>query len=170
MSFAYPAGLPHPLREGYGFRPENNILRTPMQSGRARQRVTFTSVPDYASWTFHMRTQGEAQLFTSWRKLVGASWFTIEFTSPEGLLEQEARFMESPTGPYRSGVSFWTFEANVEVRDRFTLGPEWAEVMPDAVLDSGILDFIPNREWPLYSQGAGAEVFDLAINFDWPEV
>lgn len=169
MSFTYPEGLPHPLRDGYGFQPQNNILRTPLQNGRARQRVPFTSVPDYATWTFHMRTQGQAQLFRAWSKLVGAAWFNITFTSPEGLIEQEARFVETPTGPYRNGVSFWTYEASVEVRDRFTLDPEWAELLPDYVLESDIFDLIPNREWPLYLQGVGPEVFDYAINFNWPE-
>jgi hypothetical protein len=145
---SYPSGLPHPLREGYGFRPENGILRTPLESGRARQRVTFESMPDYANWSWILTDQ-QAQLFTSWRKLVGAAWFLMTFTSPEGKIEQEVRLVETPAGPRRVGVKHWTFTAQVEVRDRFTLGPEWAEILP---------------EWPLLS-----DIFDLAMNMEWPE-
>lgn len=148
MSFSYPAGLPHPLREGYGFRPENNIQRTPLQSGRARQRVPFTSVPDYATWVFHCRTQGQGQLFTAWRNLVGGAWFSIEFTSPEGKFAQDARFIQTPEGPFRNGVSFWTFTAQVEIRERETLGGEWAELLPTFVLGSDIFDMAMNQEWP----------------------
>lgn len=144
----YPAGLPHPLREGYGFRTENGILRTPLESGRARQRVAFTSLPDYASWQWILTDQ-QAQLFTSFRKFVGAAWFLMTFTSPEGKIEQEIRFVETPAGPRRLGVDRWSFSASVEVRDRFTLGPEWAEILP---------------EWPLLS-----DIFDLAMNVEWPE-
>lgn len=148
MSFSYPAGLPSPLREGYGFRPENNIQRTPLQSGRARQRVPFTSVPDYAQWTFYMQHDVQAQLFVSWRKLVGGAWFDIELTSPEGKFSQQARFIETPTGPYRSGVSFWTFSAQVEIRERETLPPDWAQFASDWVLNSEIFDLAMNKEWP----------------------
>ncbi|MNY35209.1 hypothetical protein D3C86_1695990 [compost metagenome] len=119
-----------------------------MQSGRARQRVPFTSVPDYTQWTFHCKTQGQAQLFTAWRKLVGGEWFSIVLTSPEGKFAQDARFVETPTGPYRSGVSFWTFSASVELRARETLPPEWAEIFPDVILNSDIFDLAMNREWP----------------------
>ena len=143
----YPAGLPHPLREGYGFRPENGILRTPLESGRARQRVMFESMPDYAQWQWILTDQ-QAQLFTSFRKSVGGEWFTLAFTSPEGKIEQDVRFVETPTGPYRLGVEHWRFAAQVEVRDRFTLGPEWFEILPGYPLLSDIFDLAMNREWP----------------------
>lgn len=147
MAFTYPTGLPHPLREGYGFRPENNILRTPLESGRARQRTAFTSVPDYATWQWVM-TATQARLFTSWRDLVGGEWFLMTFTSPEGKIEQDVRFVETPSGPHRLGVEHWSFTAPVEVRDRLVLNPGWAEFLPDWVLLSDIFDLAMNMEWP----------------------
>ena len=165
----YPAGLPHPLKEGYGFETTNNILRTPMVSGRARQRISFTSVPDYGNWSWIFKTQGQAQLFTSFYQLVAGDWFLMEFTSPEGKIEQEIRFTETPQGPMRAGNQFWSFTARVEIRERFKLPKEWAEILPDFVLLNDIFDLIPNREWPEHDFGLYANIFDITMNDEWAE-
>jgi len=59
---AYPEFLPEPQRDGYGFQPVSPMARSELQSGRARQRRRFTSVPTVASVTWLM-DDGEAQLF-----------------------------------------------------------------------------------------------------------
>lgn len=149
MTIVYPAGLPHPLREGYGFEPENNILRTPMQSGRARQRQSFTKVPTYASLSWIFKTQGQAQLFEAWvDQVAGAEWFEMPLNSPIGLDDQQVRFMASPSGPTRVGNRYWGFTARVELRNKPQVADGWAEILPGYILLSDIFDLAMNREWP----------------------
>ncbi len=84
----WPEGLPLPLRDGYGFRPYNNILRTEMDSGRARQRLDFEDGPTTGNLRFRFNAQ-EAQLFEYFQtKQVKAAWFTMELLNTGGLDRQ----------------------------------------------------------------------------------
>lgn len=151
---AYPDGLPCPLRQNYGFTPTNNIRRTPMDSGRARQRIEFTKVPTLVSlqWIF---TEVQARLFEAWAaQIVGAGWFTIELLSPMGFTTEEVRFTETPVGGELTGKFLWRYTVNAEVRNRPLLDPGWAELLPSFVLNPEIFDYAMNREWPLYDQGS----------------
>lgn len=146
----YPEGLPCPLREGYGFTPVNNIVRTDMQSGRARQRVDFPKTPDTIGlrWIFN---SPQASLFQAWaEQIVGAGWFEIELLTPLGFEIEEVRFMETPVGGALTGKYSWEFRVNCERRDRKLLEPGWAEILPEYVLHADIFDFAMNREWPRY--------------------
>lgn len=166
--FTYPTGLPRPLREPHSFEPVNNILRTPMQSGRARQRIDFESVPDSTAWTWHLNNV-QAQLFTAFRKLVGGDWFEMPFTTPEGDIVQAVRFTRTPSGPNRIGLSYWAFTGDLEIRERFTLPSEWAEFAPDWVLLSDIFDRAMNFHWPEWEYSAMSGIFDLTMNQEWPQ-
>lgn len=147
MTLAYPAGLPLPLRDGFAYDPVNQITRTEMQSGRARQRVAFTKVPSFLPlvWLFD---QLQAQFFESWAlQVAGAEWFTIRLQSPVGAQDLEVRFAESPRGPELIGLQHWRYTARVEVRERPQLAPEWVN-FPAFVLGQSIIDQALNREWP----------------------
>lgn len=144
----YPAGLPLPLREPHGFEAVNNIVTTPLESGRTRQRVDFESRPDNANgWVWHL-TNPQAQLFRSFIDLVGGDWFTMVFSTPEGSFAQDVRFRGTPTGPRRVGLCHWAYTANLEIRERLTLPPYWAQFAPAYVLLSDILDRAINVEKP----------------------
>lgn len=143
----YPSSLPCPLRSGYNINPENNIIRTQMVSGRARQRVQYTSIPAYVdlSWLF---TAADARLFESWSAAVGADWFNIKVKTPLGYNLQECRFMETPKGPQLVGADLWTYTAQVEMRDRAIVDPSYAIYAPDYILLADIFDIAMNQEWP----------------------
>ena len=144
----YPKELPYPLREGYGFEQTNNITRTPMASGRARQRVEFKNAPAMAqlSWLF---TSGEAALFEYWSsQMVGAGWFLMPLRTPLGLAAAEVRFSQVPSGPVLFGTSHWKFTAVCELRKRPLFPPGWGENAPGYVVGSEILDIAINKEWP----------------------
>lgn len=148
----YPEGLPCPLRESYGFTPVNNIRRTPMDSGRARQRVEFRNVPTMVSLRWVM-TSPQASLFEAWAaQVVGAGWFTLNLLTPLGFADQEVRFTETPVGGELTGKFLWQYKVNCEVRNRPLLDPGWAEILPDYVLNADIFDYAMNREWPLTLQ------------------
>lgn len=142
----YPSSLPCPLRAGYDITPHNNIIRTEMVSGRARQRVAYTSIPAFAelSWLF---TSQQAQLFESWSALVGAEWFTIKIKSPLGYYDHECRFTETVKGPKLAGREMWGYKATVEIRNRILIDSDYTEILPDYILLSDIFDIAMNREW-----------------------
>lgn len=144
----YPNGLPCALREGYAFEPINNIVRTPMESGRARQRIIFDSVPTFVPLAW-ICSERQALLFEAWASQVArAGWFLIPLKIPGGIRKVEVRFTESPAGPELVGVSHWKFTARCELRERPLLEPGWAELMPEWILMMNIVDLAINREWP----------------------
>ena len=164
----YPSSLPHPLKEGYSFEPENNILRTPMQSGRARQRQMFTSVPSYATLSWILSDQ-QAQLFEAWTDQVAkADWFDMRLRTPLGTFDQQVRFMSSVSGPKRIGVRHWGYNVQVELRERAVLADGWAEILPDYILMSDIFDKAMNQEWAEWGYQTNMNVFDLSMNQEWP--
>lgn len=166
---AYPEGLPCPLRENYGFNPPNNIRRTPMDSGRARQRVDFRNTPDEVSLQWIM-TAPQALLFTSWAaQVVGAGWFNITLLSPKGFEQEEVRFFTTPVGGELTGKFLWRYRVVCEVRNRPLLDPGWAEILPDYIFQADIFDYAMNREWPLSPWQIYADALDSAINEDWPQ-
>lgn len=144
----YPAGLPHPLKSGAAYTPENNILRTPFQSGRARQRKLYTKVPTFyrATWILN---DVQGRLLTSWADQVAkAEWFEMPLRSDLGLNTETVRLTSTISGPVRIGVNHWQYTADIEVRFKPALEPGWAEILPDWTLNADIFDLAMNREWP----------------------
>lgn len=144
----YPQGLPCALREGYEFEPVNNISRTRMESGRSRQRIIFDSVPTIVSLAW-ICSEPQALLFEAWvGQVVRAGWFLMPLKIPGATKNVEVRFTETPMGPDLVGVSHWRYTARCELRERPLLEPGWAELMPEWVLNMNIFDLAINREWP----------------------
>lgn len=143
----FPSALPLPLRSGYGLTPENNIIRTEMVSGRARQRVAYTSVPTYGelSWIF---AAVQAQAFEAFAAQVGGDWFSIRLKAPTGLYAMECRFTETPKGPELIGRDLWGYKVRAELKDRPMLDPSYG-LTPQLVVMQDILDVALNQEWPL---------------------
>jgi hypothetical protein len=147
----FPEGLPKPLRSGYGVNHVSPLMRSELQSGRARQRRKYTSVPSIASvsWLF---TQSQAQAFESWFRweiVDGAEWFNATLSTPMGLQPYECRFVDMYSGPELVGINLWRFTANLEIRERQTFGEDWQEAVPDYILYSSIFDRAMNQEWPV---------------------
>lgn len=149
---AYPAGLPKPERDGFGYEPVNPLLRSNLASGRARQRRLYTSVPTMVnvSWVFNDQ---EAQLFEAWWEdiLVGGSqWFDCPLLTPEsvGMVRAyEGRFTGIYSGPQLIGISLWRYTAELEIRERPILAPGLG-ILPDFILNPEIFDLAMNMEWP----------------------
>ena len=146
---AYPEFLPEPQRDGYGFQPVSPIARSELQSGRARQRRRFTSVPTVASVTWLM-DDGEAQLFEGWFEhilLSGSLWFQCPLKTPLGMDEHRARFVDIYEGPVLVGESFWRFTAKLELFKRPILDAEWIIDAPDYIAMADIFDIAMNQKW-----------------------
>lgn len=137
----YPTQLPAPLRSGYGVQHANTLVRTELQTGRARQRHAYTSVPSLASvsWTL---SDGEARLFETFYRYGladGAEWFNCRLMTPTGLKPYECRFTAMYTGPELVGVRHWRFGAQLEIRERETFPAAWL-AYPEWIMDPGVLD------------------------------
>lgn len=168
MTPVYPKELSCPLRQNYGFTPVNNIRRTPMDSGRARQRIEFRNVPTVAQlqWIFSAQ---QAQLFEAWvAQVAGAGWVEMRLLTPLGFEDHEVRFTETPVGGQLQGKFLWQYQAVVELRNRPLLPPGWAEILPDFVLHPEIFDIAINVKWPLNPWQTYILETDQAINEEWP--
>jgi hypothetical protein len=146
----YPIGLPLPLRNGYELNHISPLMRSELQSGRARQRRRYTSVPSMASVSWNM-SQQQAQLFEAWFRwelLDGTEWFNAKLRTPVGFQDYECRFADMYTGPQLIGIDRWAFSATFEIRERQTLIQGY-ELLPSFVLYPDIFDRAMNQEWPL---------------------
>lgn len=147
---SYPAGLPCALHQEYGLNHVSPLMRSELESGRARQRRRFTSVPSMANVSWIM-TQAQAVLFEGWFKWTindGADWFDMPLSSPMGVKDYECRFAGMYSGPRLTGRGMWTFSATLEVRERPVIAEDWIEIAPDYILFMDIFDLAMNREWP----------------------
>lgn len=166
---SYPDGLPCPLRDSYAFTPTNNIRRTPMDSGRARQRIEFPNAPTEVALQWIM-TAPQASLFEAWAaQVVGAGWFMLPLLTPLGFDSIEVRFTEVPVGGQLTGKFLWRYRVACELRDRPLFAPDYAEILPDYILEADIFDYAMNREWSLNPWQIYADAMDNAINEDWPQ-
>jgi hypothetical protein len=139
-----------------------------MQSGRARQRQSFTSVTSYPQLSWILDDQ-QAQLFEAWSaQVAGAAWFDMTLRTPLGLFEHQVRFTSSVIGPRRIGVRHWGYNVRAEFRERPLLADGWAEFAPEFVLLSDIFDRAMNQEWPEWGYQTNMNVFDFAMNQEWP--
>jgi hypothetical protein len=120
----FPSTLPKPMRDGYGLSPQNNLVRTDMDSGAARQRRRFSQALDMVqvSWQFDL-TQMDA--FRAWFKTGcndGAAWFGVSLARGYSqLLEPvQARFVSSGEAAWAAKLvtnRMWQVTAKLELRD-----------------------------------------------------
>lgn len=137
----YPTELPPPLRSGYGLQHASPMLRTQLQSGRARQRRTYTSVPTMAAVSW-LLSDGEARLFETFFRYGlsdGTEWFNARLVTPTGLRDYECRFADMYSGPDLVGVRHWKITAQLEIKERETFPAAFLET-PEWILEPGLLD------------------------------
>lgn len=124
----YPAILPLPSQEGFEIEPGENIDRTVMAAGPARQREVFTQVPNGVSVRFKF-TVWEYAVFDAWykhRARRGAVYFTIPLLSGLGVIDHEARFKGQVKAVPRG--AFFIVTASLEVREPPVLSEEALEI------------------------------------------
>lgn len=150
---SFPSELPRPLQSGYGLQHVSPFIRTEMQSGRARQRRTFTNVPSSVSVTWFFTSSGECALFEGWFRDTGgagdgANWFTMRLQTPIADAEFNCRFAGMYQGPTLAAFDKWQVTATLEIRERPLVVENEAIIMPGDILHSDIFDLTMNREWP----------------------
>lgn len=113
----FPASLPGMSMKNYSFTPVNNVIRTEMESGPARTRRKYISVPTDVTvqWRF---SRAELQTFQNFYRTDiydGAGWFNIKIVDGRGEGTYKARFK----GPYKAMTEarehLWLVDATLEV-------------------------------------------------------
>ena len=132
MSINWPASFPSPTISSYSIAPEDSIAKTQMDSGTARQRQRFTSVPHMvnARWIMSDTIFG---LFQSWylhKAKQGAEWILINLQTGLGFLENTARFTSSYDAK-TLGNDLWEVNAKLEVRDLVVLTVDAISIILD---------------------------------------
>lgn len=113
----FPPSLPGMLMRNYSLKPLNNVSRTEMESGPARMRRRYISVPTEVSvrWLFSRAELNTFQTFYREQIFDGAAWFNIKVVDGRGEGTFKARFKE----PYRAATEarehLWSVEATLEV-------------------------------------------------------
>lgn len=145
----YPQGLPNPLREGHALKPVSTFSRTQLASGRARQRLEFENVPVNGVWDF-LFDSSQAAVFETWFAYTinnGVDWFNIQRKTPLGMSMLVCRFTDMYSGPALVGRNLWRYSCPLEIEERTLMPPGW-ELLPGFVIGSDIFDLAMNREWP----------------------
>jgi hypothetical protein len=189
----WPDGLPCVQREGHTTQHGTPFIRTELDSGRARQRRKFTSVPSVqqCSWVF---TSLECIVFEAWFRdslCDGVRWFNIYIRTPRGgkaWIDMDlrdaitdgthlvCRFSEMYSGPDIVARDRWRISAPLEVWERPLIPDDWG-LLPDYLLGADIFDRAMNLKWPreiprwriLPDFAASPDIFDRAMNDKWPD-
>jgi hypothetical protein len=145
----YPVGLPLGLQSGRSYRTTSNVKRSPLATGRAKQRRLYTDVPTYGKISWLLNDE-ETQLFEGWcRDAIKdcVDWFEMPLRTPLGLGGHTVRFTDGYDGPDDAGPSLWRISAELEFLKRplIPIG-EWQ--FPEEILKSALFDITMNRTWP----------------------
>lgn len=151
MSKKWPDSLPLPLQDGYKLQPVSGVRRTKMQSGRARVRRKFKSVPTIATVTWLMTTE-QAAIFQHWFDKYaedGAAWVDIPLQTPTGGSQAQmykCRFTDIYDGPNLVEANVWHISAEIEIREQPILQGDW-DILPEFLVDRSIFDVAVNDRW-----------------------
>ena len=126
MLVRYPKDLKLPLVSSHTLAQQSNLLRTDMASGRARQRKRFQSVPTTmgASWKLNKYQAQILEGFVTHGINDAVNWFLMPVRTPEGLIEHEVRFKQSPLESCTYNGGFWNYSANIEIKKRQVVSEE----------------------------------------------
>ncbi|MDT7849914.1 hypothetical protein Q9292_09850 [Methylophilus sp. VKM B-3414] len=114
----WPATVPAPSLEGYGYNPADITARTEMSAGLPRVRRK--SVAKFGQLQFNLKlNSAQAAAFESWfydeaGANGGAAWFEMLVKLPAGTVTKMCRFVR----PYESQLltpDRWQFSAVIEV-------------------------------------------------------
>ena len=96
-----------------------------MESGTARQRQRFTSVPTQVKirWIMSGEQLGIFEAWYIYKAKQGAEWVSMSLSNGLGFTENQVRFVDQPRSSILSD-SVWEVTADLEVREFATLTEE----------------------------------------------
>ena len=126
MLVRYPKDLKLPLVSTHRLSQNPNLLRTEMASGRARQRKRFQSVPTTMAATWKLKAEQAVILegFVRHGTNDAVNWFVMPIRTPQGLIDHDVRFKQSPLESCSFNGGFWSYSANIEIKERQIVSEE----------------------------------------------
>jgi len=113
----FPATLPAArVGDGYGYQPVSPFARTNMDSGLARQRRRFVSVPTNVTAKFRLTT-AQLGIFETfyWNTInAGVSWFVVPLINGRGKNSVRARITEAPAVAGTESPDTWDVSLKLE--------------------------------------------------------
>lgn len=138
------------MQDGYSLKPVSPLLRTDLESGRARQRRKYLSTPMMASFNF-LFTDGQYMLFDGFFRHTltdGVSWFNMPLRVSVGYANYVCRFTDIYSEATITQGRFWNVSAELELWERPVIGKEWVDIGAGYLAFADIFDKAANREWP----------------------
>lgn len=126
MLVRYPKDLKLPHVSTHRLSQNSNLLRTEMGSGRARQRKRFQSVPTTMAATWKLKDEQAVILegFVKHGTNDAVNWFVMPIRTPQGLIDHDVRFKQSPLESCSFNGGFWSYSANIEIKERQIVSEE----------------------------------------------
>lgn len=113
----FPATLPAArVGDGYGYQPVDPFARTKMDSGSARQRRRFVSVPTNVTAKLRLTTV-QLGIFESffWNDInAGVSWFVMPLFNGRGKNAVRVRITEAPSTAGTESPDYWDVSLKLE--------------------------------------------------------
>ena len=105
---SYPIGLKLPLLSAFRSSQMSNLVRTQMESGTARVRRRFRSVPTTmnASWRLKEQHAEIFEGFITYGTEDAINWFVMPIATPQGTTDHEVRFILVHWNPHNLMVCF----------------------------------------------------------------
>jgi hypothetical protein len=115
----FPTTLPKPSMRQYSLTPVNNLLRTEMESGPARTRRRYISVPIDVRVVWHLTLAELAAFQAFYRDAIydGAGWFLMPVVMGDGEAQRKARFKEPYQADTVANEHCWRVTATLEVME-----------------------------------------------------
>lgn len=125
MSVTWPTIFPSPSLFKYSIRQDESIARTKMDSGVARQRRRYTTVPSNVkvSWVMNDEIFGYFESWYKYKAKAGSEWVNLTLKNGLGLESTEVRFFKPYIAKPISG-NIWSINAELEVRSMLTLSEQ----------------------------------------------
>lgn len=91
----FPTNIPKVFMGEYSYKPDDNVVRTEMEAGLARQRrrSLFRTVKFNVKWIFSRAELAIFEKFYSEEIYDGVAWFTIKLVNGTGESDYKARFV-----------------------------------------------------------------------------
>lgn len=92
---AWPDRLPAPMASGYSYQPQAPFIRTNMDSGLARQRRRFISIPTQVSvtWTLNQEQLALFEAFVHYDLIDGCAWYSAQIINGMDMQSVKARMI-----------------------------------------------------------------------------
>lgn len=124
--FEWPDDFPMPDNDNYSIDPQVAVIRTQMESGRARQRQRFPGAQNMVklSWTLNGEQHKRFKSYHLYNLNSGCDWFALPLTTGRYVIPHIGRFVAGKYSENHSGFDKWVVSAVIEIKEADLVTPE----------------------------------------------